>query len=139
MTSRHLALAHLALAHLALALLALALLALPACTSTNGPPAKAPSARHIASHGSPTATLLALEKRDHVCWVRVLVATGDGSFEGDIELCPGGIKDASGLIGRSVTTTTARVSARGVACEGNVDCEDAEWIDVIVTITSGAY
>src|SRR4051812_5330360 len=77
--------------------------ALAACGGSKpAPAAPAPTS-------GPGGTLKELQNGDRACYVVVTTDTGeDQSIEGDFELCPGGARDASALIGRKITWTTTR-------------------------------
>lgn len=83
----------------------------------------------------PIGTLTRLENGDRACYVILTTAAGERSIEGDFDLCPGGSKDASALIGQPVTWTTRPAKVLAAACEGDMDCGKSDDVDLVDTIT----
>lgn len=84
----------------------------------------------------PVVTLKDLQNGDRACYVVVDTGAGEQSIEGDFELCAGGGKDATSMIGTRVTYTTEKANVLAAACEGDVDCGKSDQVDLIVTITA---
>lgn len=57
------------------------------------------------------------------------------SLEGDFDLCAGGAKDATALVGKQVTYTTRKANVQAASCEGNPECTDSDEVDLVITIT----
>lgn len=102
------------------------------------------SKQPVANAGSgaapvPTAeavTLKDLQNGDRACYVLVTTAKGEEqSIEGDFELCKGGSKDASALIGKQVTYKTKKANVLAASCEGNVDCGKSDEVDLVIEIS----
>ena len=83
-----------------------------------------------------TGTLKSLENGDRACYVGLETAAGEQAIEGDFELCPGGSKDASALIGKQVTYTTEKAKVLAASCQGDVDCGKSDEVDLIVTLSA---
>jgi hypothetical protein len=82
-----------------------------------------------------TGTLEELQNGDRACYVVIATDTGERqSLEGDFELCPGGGRDASSLIGQKVTWTTTRSNVTAAECEGNQDCGKSDEVELITDI-----
>jgi hypothetical protein len=132
------------LARFALALLAGGCILAVACGRSDAPPASgaAPAATApaadttpaAAAPAPPTATLRGLGAGDRACYVLLETAAGEVSQEGDFELCPGGTRDATPLIGQRVTWTTERANVLAAACEGNPDCGLSDEVDLVVRL-----
>ncbi len=99
-------------------------------TTTTGTGAAAPG-----NPPNPTGLLTALENGDRACYVHLTTATGDVSYEGSFELCAGGPRDATALIGKPVQATTKVESIQAASCEGNPDCTASETVNLIETLT----
>ena len=110
--------------------LLLILLAATACGGSKKTPAgPAPSA-------GPVGTLDELQNGDRACYVVVTTDAGQQSIEGDFDLCPGGERDASALIGQRVTWTTEKAKVLAADCEGDVDCGRSDEVDLVTAITA---
>ena len=81
-------------------------------------------------------TLKELQNGDAACYVVVVDGTEEKSLPGDFELCKGGTHDASALVGKRVTFTTAKQNVLAASCEGNVDCGKSDEVDLVMTITA---
>jgi hypothetical protein len=108
-------------------LLSMGLAACPKEAKTTEPTAK-PSA---------PVTLLRLENGDRACYVVVQKADStEDSLEGDFELCEGGQRDATSMIGKKITYTTKKANVLAASCEGNMDCGKSDEVDLVVTVTA---
>ncbi len=56
-------------------------------------------------------------------------------MEGDFELCPGGSRDATPLIGKHVTITTEKANIQSADCQGDPDCTKTDTVDLVKTLT----
>lgn len=130
----------------------LALLALVACNravtpTDTTPPATAPAPIATAPATTdpapdpapalapnPQGVLQGLENGDRACYVQLETAAGQISIEGDFDLCPGGPRDASKLVGKAVITTTEKASVLAASCGGDVDCGKSDVVDVVTEI-----
>lgn len=122
------------LCHLAAAgVLALAS-SLAACGGSSSTSATAPRAPAAGAH---TGTLAELSVGDRACYVVVTTDTGERrSLEGDFELCPGGGRDASALIGKQVSWTTTTASVLAADCEGDQDCGRSDEVELVTDIVA---
>jgi tetratricopeptide (TPR) repeat protein len=82
----------------------------------------------------PSGVLLDLENGDRACYVGLRTRDGEIGVEGDFELCKGGSRDATRLIGQPVVTETLRDHVLAASCEGDMDCGKSDEVDLIVTI-----
>lgn len=108
-------------------------LSLSACGGSSKPPASTPETPAAAA--PLTATLTGLESGDRACYVSLDLDGAVQSIEGDFELCAGGSKDATALIGQRVVVTRERAKVLAAACEGDVDCGQSDEVDLVVSIT----
>ena len=99
-----------------------------ACGGKAAPPA-APRA-----DAAPVVTLKELQNGDRACYVIVESDAGEQSIEGDFELCAGGARDATALIGKRVTYTTERAKVQAASCEGDPECSDSDEVDLVIAI-----
>lgn len=83
---------------------------------------------------SATLTLKELVNGDRACYVHVTTASGEQSLEGDFELCPGGARDASALIGKAIVVTTKKENVLAASCQGDVDCGKSDEVDLVTSI-----
>jgi len=95
-----------------------------------------PAAPAPTSAGAPVGTLKELQNGDRACYVVVATDAGEQSIEGDFELCAGGGRDASALIGQRVTWTTTKANVLAASCEGDVDCGKSDEVDLVDSITA---
>ncbi len=119
-------------------LFAVAGLGLVACGGGK-PAVKSPTSPGVArpAVSAKTATLVSLENGDRACYVALKQADGsETSLEGDFDLCPGGGKDASALIGKAVTWTTRTANVLAESCQGDVDCGKSDEVELVVTLTA---
>jgi hypothetical protein len=86
--------------------------------------------------GDPVGTLKELQNGDRACYVIVTFGAEERSIEGDFELCKGGPRDATALIGKRVTYKTKKAKVLAASCEGNVDCGKSDDVDLVDTITA---
>ncbi len=108
-------------------------LSLAAC----GGSSKAPAAPAPPPAAAPlTGTLTGLENGDRACYVALDLDGAAQSIEGDFELCAGGSKDATALIGQRVVVTRERANVLAASCEGDVDCGKSDAVDLVVSITA---
>lgn len=114
-------------------LVVVSLLSLAACGGSS-PAATSPG--NAAAPAPVVATLTGLENGDRACYVALDLDGGAQSIEGDFELCPGGARDASALIGQRVTITRERASVLAASCQGDVDCGQSDQVDLVVSITA---
>ena len=113
--------------------------ALPGLTAAPPPatpaatPAPSPVATIVAT-GSGDGRLVELAPGDRACYVTVETPRGDRTIEGAFELCAGGARDASGMLGSLVVyeTQTSRVLA--AACQGDPACGESDEVAVVVAI-----
>lgn len=117
---------------------AAALAAAAATTPTEPAAAASPAADTPATPTAPAevATLLELVLGDRACYVHLATTAGDRSLEGDFELCAGGLRDATTLVGQRVTWTTRRDRVQAASCEGNPDCTASDEVDLVVSLTA---
>ena len=120
-------------------LLALALVSvLAACggskSSATATTPTTPAAPAAAAGG--TGTLTGVENGDRACYVNVTTDAGEQSLEGDFELCAGGSKDATALVGQRVTWTTHKDTVLAADCEGDMDCGRSDEVDLVDSITA---
>ena len=97
--------------------------------------APSPAAPTPTAPAGPVGTLKELQNGDRACYVVVDTADGERSIEGDFELCPGGGRDATALVGQRVTWTTAKANVLAASCEGDMDCGKSDEVDLITTIS----
>lgn len=97
-----------------------------------------PAVGDTAARADVSGTLLRLDEGDRACYVVVQTAAGEQSLEGDFELCPGGLDDASRLVGQRVTWSTRRASVLAASCEGDPDCGQSDEVDLVVKIEPAA-
>ena len=79
--------------------------------------------------------LTGLQNGDRACYVIVKDGKSERSMEGDFELCPGGSKDASQLIGRMVTYATRPGKVQAMSCGGNPSCTKTDTVDLVTRLT----
>lgn len=90
-----------------------------------------------ATPAGPVVTLEDLQHGDRACYVVVDAGTAEAqSIEGDFELCAGGSRDATALIGKRVTYTTEKAKVQAASCQGDPDCTDSDEVDLVMTITA---
>ena len=82
----------------------------------------------------PVGTLKDLQNGDRACYVILDFDGQEQSIEGDFDLCAGGPKDATALIGKRVTYTTERANVQAASCQGDPECSDSDTVELIVTI-----
>lgn len=112
-------------------------LVLAASCGGKATPAAPPSGRGGAPAPAAAAvTLKELQNGDAACYVVVVDGTEEKSLPGDFELCQGGKRDATALIGKKVTFTTEKQNVLAASCEGNVDCGKSDQVDLVTTITA---
>jgi hypothetical protein len=103
---------------------------------------KAPATTTTANSGggdapaAPAGILKDLQNGDRACYVILEVDGQEQSIEGDFDLCAGGPKDATALVGKRVTYTTERANVQAASCQGDPDCSDSDAVDLVVTITA---
>ncbi len=83
----------------------------------------------------PVVTLQALDVGDRACYVVVAADGGKQSLEGDFELCPGGAREASALIGQRVILRQRKERVQAASCQGNPECDRFDEVDLVVAIT----
>ncbi len=100
------------------------------------PEATAPAAASAATPvpATPEGVLQGLERGDRACYVQLEAGGAQYSIEGDFELCPAGLRDASALVGKQVVYTTRRAPVLATSCGGDLDCGKTDLIDVIDTL-----
>ena len=104
--------------------------ALPSNTKTTDP-ATAPAP------GQEVVTLRAVSQGDLNCYVEVTTAAGqEMTYRGVFDLCPGGERDASALIGKPVTFRMIHGSFPAPTCEGDPCCPDHEEAELVDEITA---
>jgi len=113
----------------------LVLLMLVACGGSS-PKAAAPSNTGGVPTAAPIVTLKELQNGDRACYVIVTTAAGEQSLEGDFELCAGGTRDATSMIGKQITYTTRKDKVLAASCQGDVDCGKSDEVDLVVTISA---
>ena len=84
--------------------------------------------------GGTPVTLVGLEAGDVSCYVSVQDGEAVADYDGDFELCEGGMSDATALIGTSVVLTTEKANVQADSCEGNPDCTESKEVDLVVGI-----
>lgn len=83
-------------------------------------------------------TLASLVNGDRACYVELTFPGGGATLLGDFELCPGGTKDASALIGKEVKYVTEKSNVQAASCEGSDSCTDTEEVDLVISVTDAA-
>ncbi len=83
-------------------------------------------------------TLASLVAGDRACYIELTFPGGGATLPGDFELCPGGPKDASALIGKVVKYTTEKSNIQAASCEGNDSCTESDEVDLVVSLTDAA-
>jgi hypothetical protein len=83
-----------------------------------------------------TGTLRALDAGDTACSVTIETPDGEVMMPAGFELCPGGERDATALIGQAVTWTTEKGNVLAAECEGDMDCGKSDEVELIVTLTA---
>jgi hypothetical protein len=99
-----------------------------AAPSTTPEPGPSPAA------DPPIAILDELQNGDTSCLVVLRIGGRTEAIDGDFELCPGGPRDASALLGKPVTYTTRPAHVQAASCEGNPDCAASEEVELVVTL-----
>lgn len=112
--------------------LAIAALLLGACSKN----AQKPATPVTPTAQTPVGTLKDLQNGDRACYVVIEVDGAEQSIEGDFDLCAGGPKDATALIGKRVTYTTEKAKVQAASCEGNPDCTDSDEVDLVTSISA---
>jgi hypothetical protein len=118
--------------------LAVLVMALAACgggnaqtTSNTGPTGEPPP-----STAAEEWTLVSITNADTSCGIELQGADGQSKyFDGSYDFCPGGPRDAAGLVGKKVTITTEKGNVMAAECEGNPDCGKSEEVDIVESIT----
>lgn len=122
----------------------------PTSSTTPEPVATAPADPQPATPTQPDATnpaapafpttgegmLDGLELGDRACYVQLDVDGTKHSAEGSFELCAGGSRDASTLVGKRVTWTTVRANVLAASCQGDVDCKESDAVDLVETLAA---
>jgi len=85
---------------------------------------------------TPVGTLKELQNGDRACYVILDIDGQEQSMEGDFDLCEGGPRDASALVGKRVTYTTERAKVQAASCEGDPECAESDEVDLVKTITA---
>lgn len=106
---------------------------LAACSKQSAPTPAAPTPPPATS--GPVGTLKDLQNGDRACYVILDIAGEEKSLEGDFDLCAGGPKDATALVGKRVTYTTERAKVQAASCEGKPDCTDSDEVDLVTTLS----
>lgn len=117
-----------------ISLAVLTALSVAACGGSSKPAAT--PATPAAAAAPLVGTLTSLEHGDRACYVSLELDGAVQSIEGDFELCGGGSKDATALIGQRVTITRERANVLAASCEGDVDCGKSDEVDLVVSITA---
>ncbi len=78
--------------------------------------------------------LLDLQGGDRGCYVVVQAGNAKRSLEGDFDLCPGGAKDASRLIGKMVSYATRPGKVQAASCGGDPSCKKTDSVDLVVRL-----
>lgn len=85
----------------------------------------------------PVVVLKRLTSGDRGCYPEFQGADGkDFTIVGDFELCPGGGRDATPLIGKKVTYSTEKAKVLAASCQGDMDCGKSDVVDLVSTITA---
>lgn len=117
--------------------IAISLLALVAACAKHPAAATTPSGGAGGGAAAAPVTLVRLENGDRACYVIYKGADGEEkSQEGSFDLCEGGSQDATALIGKQVTFTTAQGKVQAASCEGNPECSDSDVVELVMSITA---
>lgn len=111
--------------------------AAPAPAEDEGVRRKAKSKKHGGQEGQAAATytLVGLEMGDAACYVQLKDADGkEQSLHGDFDLCPGSPKDASAMIGKTVSAEIRKEEVMADSCQGNPECADREKVDFVASL-----
>ena len=99
------------------------------------PPATTSTTRPAAA----TVTLISVESGDAACYLEVEDAAGtEETLAAAFELCPGGERDASGLVGRKVVLERRPGEILADSCEGNPECKESKTVDLVVEVKAAS-
>ncbi len=123
--------------------LVVAAFTLLACSGTETPaPATLPEVPAAAAPAAPAAapgpmfTVVSVVSGDAACYVELTAADGVATtYSSDYELCPGGSKDATPLIGKSVAATFETVTVQSPECQGDPACTKTVEAKGVATLT----
>lgn len=86
-------------------------------------------------HGPITQGVLkALHNGDRACYVVLDTPVGERALEGDLDLCDGGSRDVTPLIGRDIAYTTEPDRVQAMSCAGDPECTAYDEVDLVVTV-----
>ena len=92
-------------------------------------------AAHTSFAAGPAAVkLIDLQNGDSACYVVVQAGKSERTLAGDFDLCPGGPKDASQLIGKMVTYATRPGTVQAASCAGDPACKKTDTIDLVIRL-----
>lgn len=77
-----------------------------------------------------------LELGDRACYVQLDIEGTKHAAEGAFELCAGQTRDASKLVGKRVAWKTVRANVLAASCQGDVDCNKSDAVDLIETLSA---
>ncbi len=82
-----------------------------------------------------SGVLTALQSGDRACYVVLDGGTPqEQTFPGSFELCEGGVKDATKMIGARMKTRTERAAIAAESCQGSTGCTATDEVDLVVDL-----
>lgn len=103
-------------------------------TAPTAPVAEAPTAPAAAP--ASTVSVVSVVSGDAACYVELKAADGaTTTYSSDFELCPGGSKDATPLIGKSVAATFETITVQSPECQGDPACTKTVEAQGVATLT----
>ena len=103
-----------------------------ACGGTPAPTTPTPEPVPVAA----APVLERLQPGDISCYLIVRSPEGvEVWHDAHFDVCPGGPKDATPLIGQPVVFEMGQFRVLAPSCEGNPDCAESEMADLIVGVT----
>ncbi len=96
----------------------------------------APKTTREASVGA-TGVLSALQNGDRACYVVLNGGTPqEQTLPGSFDLCEGGTKDATKMIGAQINYRTERAAIAAESCQGAPDCAATDQVDLVVDLVA---
>lgn len=81
-----------------------------------------------------SGVLTALQSGDRACYVVLGGTPQEQTFPGSFELCEGGVKDATKMIGARMKTRTERAAIAAESCQGSTGCTATDEVDLVVDL-----